>query len=50
MQKYISTGFILYGYSMQKMNQQQFKNIIIINLTSAKQAHFLNPWRLCRMF
>lgn len=34
-----SAGFILYGYSMQKMNQQQFKNAVI-NLTSAKQAHF----------
>ena len=49
MQQNISNGIIQYGYSMQKMNQQQFKNIIT-NLTLAKQAHFLNPWRLCRMF
>lgn len=35
MQQNISNGIIQYGYSMQKMNQQWFKNIII-NFTSAK--------------
>lgn len=34
MQQNISNGIIQYGYSMQKMNQQRFKNII--NFTSAK--------------